>query len=226
MEREKFDKMLSEALSRTQPAMPEHMTERFMERMCKEKVTVQPVRRRFSLWHTSAIVAAAAAVLLLIFIPIRTEEPASDNLSLSIPGNMPMPVKKEVAMVVEEKSAPAAAPSVAAPAKPAGRAKPKAVKLLAQVAPSDEQQGSISETAVADTSGHTAPAEAIAEKEKEPSAPVFTPQELELIALAEKKKAHVRMYLAEIQQSVLIEQREREYELLREAEEEKVITNV
>ena len=225
MEREKFDKMLSEALSRTQPAMPEHMTERFMERMRKEKVTVQPVRRRFSLWHTSAIVAAAAAVLLLIFIPIRKEEPASDNLSLSIPGNMPMPVKKEVAMVVEEKSAPAAA-SVAAPAKPAGRAKPKAVKLLAQVAPSDEQQGSISETAVADTSGRTAPAEAIAEKEKEPSAPVFTPQELELIALAEKKKAHVRMYLAEIQQSVLIEQREREYELLREAEEEKVITNV
>lgn len=226
MEREKFDKMLSEALSRTQPAMPEHMTERFMERMRKEKVTVQPVRHRFSLWHTSAIVAAAAAVLLLIFIPIRTEEPASDNLSLSIPGNMPKPVKKEVAMVVEEKSAPAAAPSVAAPAKPAGRAKLKAVKLLAQVAPNDEQQGSISETAVADTSGHTTPAEAIAEKEKEPSAPVFTPQELELIALAEKKKAHVRMYLAEIQQSVLIEQREREYELLREAEEEKVITNV
>lgn len=226
MKKDKFDKMLAEAVNRTQPAMPKDMTERFMERMRKEKIVPPPVRRRFSLWYIPAI-AAAAAVLLLMLIPIRTEESLVESQPLLATSGMPMPLKKEIEMVGVKKAVAEALPSARMEAtEKAGRAKPKAMSLQAQATPKHEQQESLLEIAEADTAGCAAPLETLAEDEKKPATPFFTAHELELMALAEAKRAHVEMYLAEMLQCALLEQREWEYQPQKEIEDEIVVKNV
>lgn len=226
MKKDKFDKMLAEAVNRTQPAMPKDMTERFMERMRKEKIVPPPVRRRFSLWYIPAI-AAAAAVLLLMLIPIRTEEQVVESQPLLATSGMPMPLKTGGEMVGAKKTVAEAFPSARVEtAEKAGRAKPKAMSLLAQATPKHEQQESLLEIAEADTAGCAAPVETLAEDEKKPTTPFFTAHELELMALAEAKRAHVEMYLAEMLQCALLEQREWEYQPQKETEEEIVVKNV
>lgn len=226
MKKDKFDKMLAEAVNRTQPAMPKDMTERFMERMRKEKIVPPPVRRRFSLWYIPAI-AAAAAVLLLMLIPIRTEEQVVESQPLLATSGTPRPLKKETEMVGAKKTVAEAFPSARVEAaEKAGRAKPKAMSQLAQATPKHEQQESLLEIAEADTAGCAAPVETLAEDEKKPTTPFFTAHELELMALAEAKRAHVEMYLAEMLQCALLEQREWEYQPQKETEEEIVVKNV
>lgn len=226
MKKDKFDKMLAEAVNRTQPAMPKDMTERFMERMRKEKIVPPPVRRRFSLWYIPAI-AAAAAVLLLMLIPIRTEEQVVESQPLLATSGTPRPLKKETEMVGVKKAVAEALPSARVEnAEKAGRAKPKVMSLLAQATPKHEQQESLLEIAEADTAGCAAPVETLAEDEKKPTTPFFTVHERELMALAEAKRAHVEMYLAEMLQCALLEQREWEYQPQKETEEEFVVKNV
>lgn len=226
MKKDKFDKMLAEAVNRTQPAIPKDMTERFMERMRKEKIVPPPVRRRFSLWCIPAI-AAAAAVLLLMLIPIRTEEQVVESQPLLATSGMPMPLKTGGEMVSVKKAMAEALPSARVEAaEKAGRAKPKAMSMLVQATPKHEQQESLLEIAEADTAGCAAPVETLAEDEKKPTTPFFTAHELELMALAEAKRAHVEMYLAEMLQCALLEQREWEYQPQKETEEEIVVKNV
>ena len=71
MNRDTFKKEISEALRRTQPSVPEGMTERFMERLSHEKaIKPHPAssreHSRWKLWLSLPLAAAAAVALFFL----------------------------------------------------------------------------------------------------------------------------------------------------------------
>ena len=74
MEREKFNNDITEALRRTLAAPPEGMTERFMERLRKEKYIMKTFqkKRNVMLWIAlPSLVAAAATICFVVLLPTK-----------------------------------------------------------------------------------------------------------------------------------------------------------
>ena len=74
MERDKFNNDITEALRRTLAAPPEGMTERFMERLRKEKYITKTFqkKRNVMLWIAlPSLVAAAAAICFVVLLPTK-----------------------------------------------------------------------------------------------------------------------------------------------------------
>lgn len=226
MEKDRFDRSLKEALTRMQPTPPTDMTERFMARVQKEGASVKPRRRYFLLWRTSPVVAVAAAVLLLVFLPLKRKDNMPVIVSSSTQEEKLTSVEEMASMVVEKEVVEENLPTTPAIGKRSGKSKRKAVKMLAQAALVSETVEDASLSVPADTSGLPASVSETSDIAQEPAASVYTEHEKELMALAEEKRQHAEMYIAELLQSVLVEEQEREYEHQVKVAEKIVVENV
>lgn len=218
MEKDKFDRSLKEALNRMQPTPPVDMTERFVERLRKEKLPVQPsCRRRAYLikWKVASVVAAAAMLLFIVVpwelrevTPVELSKQMSNGKLQSAIGEEP-PVKvdshtnesQQRENVLQNTYSRQPSTLLASAKEP-----PIAVKPLPQETPSEN----LSAITMPGTTQQPASTEISSENVESRDVLAFTPSEIELMERAEKMKVQVEMYNAELMQCILLEQRELE----------------
>ena len=233
MEREQIkDEALREALARMQPAVPEGMSERFAARLQSASSRDGAPRRkdgvrRFAPWGAGFAAVAAAAVLVLVFLPRHRESDATP----AVPA-----VLQEVAI----KTLPATEGTWGKqPALVAVRAEKvrvgggSGIRQRGHAAPMPEAPrpvpdpmaagAPLEEEATPWTLPEPAASVAIAERTTEPDvtggdapqikqeAQTFTPRELELMARAERMRPQTTLYTAEtvIEQRVAARERNR-----------------
>lgn len=228
MESEKFNKQILEALRQMQPQQPANMTERFMKRLREEGLPAQPKSKsqRFVRLITISAVAAAAAVLCLVFLPLEK--------GIKVSTTQPQITQAKAAQQPKqhaEQMQPVSTKETALPAsnKSAPLQQPQRKELMTHAKPVQSSLSTLQQKA--QTGKEIAPTEA---KPASPSAiavssvpsvatefhplPEFTAEERALMERAEEMRPQATIYAAEILQCARIESCERQRDILHQQE--------
>ncbi len=228
MESEKFNKQISAALRQMQPQQPADMTERFMKRLREKGLPAQPKPKpkHITRWISISAVAAAAAVLCLVFLPLEkgiTVSTTHPQMAQAKAAQQPKQhaeqmqqvSTKETAILASNQGAPLKQPQCKAlitsakPAQPTLSAPLQKAQTGKETAPNEAKPASPSASAVP-----TVPSAATASR----PIPTFTAEERALMERAEEMRPLATLYAAEILQCARIEARERQHAILHQQE--------
>ena len=242
MESEKFNKQISAALRQMQPQQPADMTERFMKRLREEGLPAQPKPKpkRITRWISISAVAAAAAVLFFVFLPLEkgvnvpaTQPQLAQAKAPQQPKQPaePVPLADQMHPAEQIHTKTIARKATAPPAsnKIAASEHPRREVLITSAKPakpdvSIQQQKARGENETAQTAAQPVPSGAITASSVPSAAtasrplPTFTAEERALMERAEEMRPLATLYAAEILQCARIEARERQHAILHQQE--------